>query len=73
MAHRVHEPEGKDKASKSTTSGLMPENPQNLTPQRWQRKLRVLRTRCSRPKSLEFERAAAIRDSLAELQSLAFK
>ena len=64
----------KDKASKSTTSGLMPENPQNLTPQQLAKEITRLEDEMFKAaKSLEFERAAAIRDSLAELQSLAFK
>ena len=64
----------KDNASKSTTSGLMPENPQNLTPQQLAKEITRLEDEMFKAaKSLEFERAAAIRDSLAELQSLAFK
>ena len=64
----------KDKASKSSTSSLMPENPQNLTPQQLAKEITRLEDEMFKAaKSLEFERAAAIRDSLAELQSLAFK
>lgn len=64
----------KDKASKATTRGLMPENPQTLTPQQLAKEITRLEEEMFKAaKSLEFERAAAIRDSLAELQSLAFK
>ena len=64
----------KDKASKATTGGLMPENPQTLTPQQLAKEITRLEEEMFKAaKSLEFERAAAIRDSLAELQSLAFK
>ena len=51
----------------------MPENPQNLTPQQLAKEITRLEDEMFKAaKSLEFERAAAIRDSLAELQSLAF-
>ncbi len=64
----------KDKASKATTAKLMPENPQTLTPQQLAKEITRLEDEMfMAAKSLEFERAAAIRDSLAELQSLAFK
>ena len=64
----------KDKASKATTAGLMPENPKALTPQQLAKEITRLEEEMFKAaKSLEFERAAAIRDSLAELQSLAFK
>ena len=64
----------KDKASKATTVKLMPENPQTLTPQQLAKEITRLEDEMfMAAKSLEFERAAAIRDSLAELQSLAFK
>ncbi|HCL68588.1 MAG TPA: excinuclease ABC subunit B [Gammaproteobacteria bacterium] len=64
----------KDKASKATTVKLMPENPQTLTPQQLAKEITRLEDEMFKAaKSLEFERAAAIRDSLAELQSLAFK
>ena len=52
----------------------MPENPQTLTPQQLAKEITRLEDEMFKAaKSLEFERAAAIRDSLAELQSLAFK
>ena len=64
----------KDKASKATTVGLMPENPQTLAPKQLAKEITRLEEEMFKAaKSLEFERAAAIRDSLAELQSLAFK
>ena len=64
----------KDKVSRATTSKLMPENPQTLTPQQLAKEITRLEDEMFKAaKSLEFERAAAIRDSLAELQSLAFK
>jgi len=64
----------KDKASKATTAGLMPENPKALSPQQLAKEITRLEEEMFKAaKSLEFERAAAIRDSLAELQSLAFK
>ena len=64
----------KDKVSKATTVKLMPENPQTLTPQQLAKEITRLEDEMfMAAKSLEFERAAAIRDSLAELQSLAFK
>ena len=64
----------KDKVSRVTTSKLMPENPQTLTPQQLAKEITRLEDEMFKAaKSLEFERAAAIRDSLAELQSLAFK
>ena len=64
----------KEKVSRATTSALMPENPQTLTPQQLAKEITRLEDEMFKAaKSLEFERAAAIRDSLAELQSLAFK
>ena len=64
----------KEKVSRATTSKLMPENPQTLTPQQLAKEITRLEDEMFKAaKSLEFERAAAIRDSLAELQSLAFK
>ena len=64
----------KDKVSRVTTSKLMPANPQTLTPQQLAKEITRLEDEMFKAaKSLEFERAAAIRDSLAELQSLAFK
>ena len=64
----------KDKAAKTTTDALMPKNPQNLTPQQLAKEITRLEDEMFHAaKSLEFERAAAIRDSLAEIQSLAFK
>ncbi|CAI8274234.1 MAG: excinuclease ABC subunit UvrB [Litorivicinaceae bacterium] len=64
----------KDKATKSTTDALMPKNPQTLTPQQLSKEITRLEDEMfEAAKSLEFERAAAIRDSLAEIQSLAFK
>ena len=64
----------KDKTAKSTTDALMPKNPQNLTPQQLAKEITRLEDEMFHAaKSLEFERAAAIRDSLAEIQSLAFK
>ena len=64
----------KDKTVKSTTEALMPKNPQNLTPQQLAKEITRLEDEMFHAaKSLEFERAAAIRDSLAEIQSLAFK
>ena len=64
----------KDKVARATTSKLMPENPQTLTPQQLAKEITRLEDEMFKAaKSLEFERAAAIRDSLAELQSLAFK
>lgn len=64
----------KDKATKSTTDALMPKNPQTLTPQQLAKEITRLEDEMfEAAKSLEFERAAAIRDSLAEIQSLAFK
>ena len=64
----------KDKAAKSTTDALMPKNPQALTPQQLAKEITRLEDEMFQAaKSLEFERAAAIRDAVAELQSLAFK
>ncbi|MEC9076867.1 MAG: excinuclease ABC subunit UvrB [Pseudomonadota bacterium] len=64
----------KDKIAKSKTDALMPKNPQNLTPQQLAKEITRLEDEMFHAaKSLEFERAAAIRDSLAEIQSLAFK
>ena len=64
----------KEKVSRATTTALMPENPQTLTPQQLAKEITRLEDEMFKAaKSLEFERAAAIRDSLAELQSLAFK
>ena len=64
----------KDKTAKSTIDALMPKNPQNLTPQQLAKEITRLEDEMFHAaKSLEFERAAAIRDSLAEIQSLAFK
>ena len=64
----------KDKAAKSTTDALMPKNPQTLTPQQLAKEITRLEDEMFQAaKSLEFERAAAIRDAVAELQSLAFK
>tara|TARA_B100001093_G_scaffold61612_1_gene51798 strand:- start:2118 stop:4157 length:2040 start_codon:yes stop_codon:yes gene_type:complete len=77
-AHR-HAPgsrgrKAKDKASKVAADALMPKNPQTLTPQQLAKEITHLEDEMFKAaKSLEFERAAAIRDSLAELQSLAFK
>ena len=64
----------KDKATKTTTDALMPKNPQTLTPQQLAKEITRLEDEMFQAaKSLEFERAAAIRDAVAELQSLAFK
>ena len=64
----------KDKTAKSTTDALMPKNPQNLTPQQLAKEITRLEDEMFHAaKSLEFERAAAVRDAVAELQSLAFK
>ena len=64
----------KDKATKTTTDALMPKNPQALTPQQLAKEITRLEDEMFQAaKSLEFERAAAIRDAVAELQSLAFK
>jgi len=64
----------KDKATKTTTDALMPKNPQTLTPQQLAKEITRLEDEMfEAAKSLEFERAAAIRDAVAELQSLAFK
>ena len=64
----------KDKAAKSTAETLMPKNPQTLTPQQLAKEITRLEDEMFQAaKSLEFERAAAIRDAVAELQSLAFK
>jgi excinuclease ABC subunit B len=64
----------KDKAAKSTSETLMPKNPQTLTPQQLAKEITRLEDEMFQAaKSLEFERAAAIRDAVAELQSLAFK
>ncbi len=64
----------KDKATKTTTDALMPKNPQALTPQQLAKEITRLEDEMFHAaKSLEFERAAAIRDAVAELQSLAFK
>jgi excinuclease ABC subunit B len=52
----------------------MPKNPQTLTPQQLAKEITRLEDEMFQAaKSLEFERAAAIRDAVAELQSLAFK
>ena len=64
----------KDKKAKSTTDALIPKNPQTLTPQQLAKEITRLEDEMFQAaKSLEFERAAAIRDAVAELQSLAFK
>ena len=64
----------KDKAANTTTDALMPKNPQALTPQQLAKEITRLEDEMFQAaKSLEFERAAAIRDAVAELQSLAFK
>ena len=64
----------KDKAAKSTTDALIPKNPQTLTPQQLSKEITRLEDEMFQAaKSLQFERAAAIRDAVAELQSLAFK
>ena len=64
----------KEKATKTTTDALMPKNPQTLTPQQLAKEITRLEDEMFQAaKSLEFERAAAIRDAVAELQSLAFK
>lgn len=64
----------KDKVAKSTTDALMPKNPQTLSPQQLAKEITRLEDEMFQAaKSLEFERAAAIRDAVAELQSLAFK
>ena len=64
----------KDKATKTTTDALMPKNPQTLTPQQLAKEITRLEDEMFQAaKSLEFERAAAIRDAVAELQALAFK
>ena len=64
----------KDKATKTTTDALIPKDPQALTPQQLAKEITRLEDEMFQAaKSLEFERAAAIRDAVAELQSLAFK
>lgn len=64
----------KDKAAKSTTDALVPKNPQTLTPQQLAKEITRLEDEMfEAAKSLEFERAATIRDAVADLQSLAFK
>ena len=64
----------KNKATKTKTDALMPKNPQALTPQQLAKEITRLEDEMFQAaKSLEFERAAAIRDAVAELQSLAFK
>ncbi len=64
----------KDKATKTTTDALIPRDPQALTPQQLAKEITRLEDEMFQAaKSLEFERAAAIRDAVAELQSLAFK
>ncbi len=63
----------KDKATKTTTDALIPKDPQALTPQQLAKEITRLEDEMFQAaKSLEFERAAAIRDAVAELQSLAF-
>ena len=75
VRHRVHVKKGKkDKAAKSTTDALVPKNPQTLTPQQLAKEITRLEDEMfEAAKSLEFERAATIRDAVADLQSLAFK
>ena len=64
----------KDKKANSTTDALIPKNRQALTPQQLAKEITRLEDEMFQAaKSLEFERAAAIRDAVAELQSLAFK
>jgi Helicase subunit of the DNA excision repair complex len=54
----------KDKAAKSRAETLMPKNPQTLTPQQLAKEITRLEDEMFQAaKSLEFERAAAIRDS----------
>ncbi len=53
---------------------LLPANPQSLTPAQLAKEITRLEDQMTKAaKSLEFEKAAAIRDAVAELQSLAFK
>jgi excinuclease ABC subunit B len=53
---------------------LLPTNPQALTPGQLAKEITRLEDQMTKAaKSLEFEKAAAIRDAVAELQSLAFK
>ena len=64
----------KEKSAKSTNDPLMPKNPQTLTPQQLAKEITRLEDEMfEAAKSLEFERAATIRDAVADLQSLAFK
>jgi len=64
----------KDRAAKSKTDALMTKNPNTLTPQQLAKEITRLEDEMFQAaKSLEFERAAAIRDAVAELQAVAFK
>ncbi len=63
----------KDQPNK-TVERLLPANPQTLTPAQLAKEItRLEDDMFQAAKSLEFEKAAAIRDALAELQALAFK
>lgn len=63
----------KDQPNK-TVERLLPANPQTLTPAQLAKEItRLEDDMFQAAKSLEFEKAAAIRDALADLQALAFK
>lgn len=64
----------KDNSAKTLEVNLMPENPLELSSIQLSKAITRLEDEMFKAaKSLEFEKAAAIRDNLAELQTLAFK
>ena len=64
----------KDKKDGIELESLLPINPQALSPAQLAKQItRLENDMLKAAKSLEFEKAAAIRDAVAELQSLAFK
>jgi excinuclease ABC subunit B len=64
----------KESSKQDKTAALLPDNPQKLTPAQLSKEITRLEDEMFKAaKSLEFEKAAAVRDALSELQAIAFK
>jgi Helicase subunit of the DNA excision repair complex len=64
----------KESSKQDANLSLLPENPQAMTPVQLAKEITRLEDEMFKAaKSLEFEKAAAIRDALSDLQAIAFK